>query len=101
MSNKSASQKARDSLASILSYYRHNRESLENVPDWVDRAESEEVLIGFKMDTVPSDEQNEEYKAELKALLATEELKKEVPAAILKSMTDAAEASKARRKGGS
>lgn len=66
MSGKSDDQKARESFASILSYHQRNRQSIENLPGWVDRPESSTISIGLAVGTVPSNEQTEELKAELK-----------------------------------
>lgn len=60
--NGSGEQEARDSFASILSYYVKNRSSIENMPGWVDRAasggsgRSGVIEIGLAAGTVPSDE---------------------------------------------
>ena len=101
MSGKGNSdQEARDSFASILSYYTKNRASLENVPDWVDKVESGEIQIGVAAGTVPSDEQSEEHKAILKEALATQEAITNLTAREKDVMRQAAESSIARRKRG-
>ena len=81
MSDKGKDQNARESFASILSYYLHNRESLENVPVWVDRQETGTITIG------------------LKELLATQEAINKFSTSERQIMTQAANTSKARRKG--
>ena len=48
---KNDGQKAQESCASISGYYLHNRESLENVPAWVDRPESGTITIVLTEDT--------------------------------------------------
>lgn len=62
MSDQGKYQKARESFAPTLSYYQHNRKSLENVPTWVDRRESGTIMIGLAKGTVPSAEQTEQYR---------------------------------------
>ncbi|KAL9105355.1 MAG: hypothetical protein Q9227_009443 [Pyrenula ochraceoflavens] len=100
MSNQGNDQKARESFASILSYYRHNRESLENVPGWVDRPESGSIIVGLNTGTVPSDEQTEEYKQYLRSLLATQEAINKLSDQEKQFLNAAANSSKARRKEG-
>jgi hypothetical protein len=100
MSTNGKDQKARESFASILSYYLHNRESLENVPNWVNRPESGNITIGLRKDTVPTAEQTEQFKRELKELLATQEALNKLSLSERQIMYQAANTSKARRKGG-
>ncbi|MCJ1255593.1 hypothetical protein MMC24_003410 [Lignoscripta atroalba] len=66
-------QKARDSFASILSYYEKNYASLESVPDWAKRASSGEIQIGVAKEAVPSSEQSEELKKDLEEALRTQD----------------------------
>ena len=99
MSDKGKDQKARESFSSILSYYLHNRESLENFPTWVDRPDSGTITIGVATGTVPSADQTEQYKQELKELLATQEAINKLSPAEKQIMNQAANTSKARRKG--
>ncbi|KAI2836282.1 hypothetical protein CBS12448_11087 [Aspergillus niger] len=89
-------QKARESFASILSYYRHNRESLERVPNWVDDPDSQSIVIGFLRDT-PTDEQVEQAKEELKALMAIEEIKETLSETEKDLLTAASLSSRAKR----
>lgn len=99
MADKGTEQKARESFASILSYYLHSRESLENIPPWVDRPESGTITIGLAAGTVPSSEETEELKQELKELVTTQEAISKLSSAERQIMTQAANSSKARRKG--
>ena len=92
-------QEARDSFASLLSYYTKNRASLENVPDWVNKVESGEIQIGVAVGTVPSDEQSEEVKARLQEALTTQEAITNLTPSEKDVMRQAAETSRARRKG--
>ncbi|PWY94343.1 hypothetical protein BO94DRAFT_458444 [Aspergillus sclerotioniger CBS 115572] len=89
-------QKARESFASILSYYRHNRESLERVPNWVDDPDSQSIVIGFLRDA-PTDEQVEQAKEELKALMAIEEIKETLSKTEKDLLTAASLSSRAKR----
>lgn len=98
MSDENNDQKARESFASILSYYQHNRESLENVPNWVDLPESGNMIVGLSTGTVPSAEQTEHYKEELKALLAMQETSNKLSDVEKQMMDAAANSNKARRK---
>lgn len=93
-------QQARDSFASILSYYVNNRASLENIPDWVNKAESGEIQIGVIAGMVPSDEQSEELKTKLKEALATQEAIIKLSTQEKDIMNQAAKSSRARRKRG-
>ena len=61
-------EQARDSFGSILSYYRHNHESMESVPRWVDSADSSSIIISFSSTVAPSAEQTESYKEHLREL---------------------------------
>ncbi len=100
MSNKDGDQKARESFASIFSYYQHNRESLENVPNWVNRPESGNITVTIHASTVPSNEQTEAYKKELKELLQMKETLDKLTEEEKQVMIQAANSSKARRKDG-
>ncbi|EGD89309.2 hypothetical protein H112_02929 [Trichophyton rubrum D6] len=66
--NKSSEEKARESFSSILSYYLHNRESLERIPSWVtESSESGSIPIALSPSLMPtSDEQVEAEKQKLK-----------------------------------
>jgi hypothetical protein len=98
MSGKSDDQKARESFASILSYYQQNQQSIENLPDWVQRPESSSISMGLAVGTVPSNEQTEELKADLKDLLSTQEAINKLSSSEKQLMIAAANSSKARRK---
>ena len=100
MSNKSDDQKARESFSSILSYYLHNRESLENVPDWLESVDSSAISMALDAKTVPSNEQTEELKGELRKIIAHREALDKLSEAEKNVMILAANTSKARRKGG-
>ncbi|KAK2751966.1 hypothetical protein FQN55_008708 [Onygenales sp. PD_40] len=97
MSDKSSDQKARESFASILSYYLHHRESLETVPDWVDRPESASIIIGLLRDSAPTDEQVETAKEELQILMALEEIKGKMSETEMDVLMAAAGSSRAKR----
>ncbi|PGH16915.1 hypothetical protein AJ80_05059 [Polytolypa hystricis UAMH7299] len=97
MSDNASDQKARESFASILSYYFHNRESLERVPDWVDRPESGSIIIGLLRDSAPTDEQVEKAKEELRTLMALEEIKEKLSEAEKDVLAAAANSSRAKR----
>lgn len=90
-------QQARESFASILSYYRHNRESLERVPNWVDNPQSGNIVIGLLRDSAPTDEQVEKAKEELKTLMAIEETKETLSETENALLTAAASSSRAKR----
>ncbi|KAL1845434.1 hypothetical protein Plec18170_009772 [Paecilomyces lecythidis] len=90
-------QQARESFASILSYYYNNRNSLQNVPDWVNNPESQSVVIGILRDSSPTDEQVEKAKEELRALMAMEETKDKLSEAEKNIMTSAANSSRAKQ----
>jgi Ribonuclease G/E len=98
MNGKSDDQKARESFASILSYYQQNQQSIENLPDWVQRPESSSISMGLAVGTVPSNEQTEELKADLKDLLSTQEAINKLSSSEKQLMIAAANSSKARRK---
>ena len=67
-SSKSPEEKARESFSSILSYYLHNRESLERLPSWVtESSKSGSIPIALSPSLMPkSDEQVEAEKQKLK-----------------------------------
>ncbi|KAJ5799755.1 uncharacterized protein N7518_001823 [Penicillium psychrosexuale] len=90
-------QQARESFASILSYYRHNRESLANVPDWVDNPRSGDIVIGFIRNSAPTDEQVERAKEELKSFIAIEGIKETLSEADKALLAAAACSSRAKR----
>ncbi|GIK06278.1 hypothetical protein Aspvir_001925 [Aspergillus viridinutans] len=90
-------QQARESFASILSYYRHNRESLGNVPDWVDKPQSGNIVIGLLRDSAPTDEQVEKAKEELRAFMAIEETQAALSETEKAILTAAANSSRAKR----
>lgn len=90
-------QQARESYASILSYYLHNRESLERVPGWVDSPQSGSIVIGIIRDSAPTDEQVEQAKEQLQELMAIEEIKKALSDTEKTLLTAAANTSRAKR----
>ncbi|KAB8067080.1 hypothetical protein BDV29DRAFT_196710 [Aspergillus leporis] len=90
-------RQARESFASIFSYYLHNRESLERVPDRVDRPESGSIVISLLRDSAPTDEQVEKAKEELRALMAEEETKNKISELKKVLLTAAASSSRAKR----
>ncbi|KAK6371704.1 hypothetical protein LTS17_008527 [Exophiala oligosperma] len=100
MSDNGKDGKARESFASILSYYQHNRKSLENVPTWGDRPDSGTIMIALAKDTVPSADQTEKNKRKLKELLAAQEAIDKLSPLERQIMSQAANSSKARRSRG-
>ncbi|KAH8803019.1 hypothetical protein F5884DRAFT_861358 [Xylogone sp. PMI_703] len=66
-------RQARESFASILGYYKRNRSSLENVLSGINELENKEIVASLSSSAVPSDEQTEQYKEELKELLTIQE----------------------------
>lgn len=90
-------RQARESFASILSYYLHNRESLERVPNWVDSRESGSIVIGLLRDSALTDEQVEKAKEELQALMTIEETKDTMTESEKALLTAAASSSRAKR----
>ncbi|OJD15318.1 hypothetical protein ACJ73_08989 [Blastomyces percursus] len=96
--NKSPEEKARESFASILSYYLNNRDSLERLPSWVtESSQSGSIPIALSPSLMPaSDDQVEAEKQKLKervsdALPKLSEKEKQL-------MTQAANSSKVKRK---
>ena len=89
---------ARQSFGSILNYYLYNRETIENVPDWVDSPESGVIIIGLSPTAAPSAEKTESYKEHLRGLLAAEKNFKDLPDEERDLMIQAANSSKVRRK---
>lgn len=69
MSQQTNERKARESFATIHSYYSNHRESLGSVPDWVDRPETGTILIGYRPETPPSHEQMTRARESLLSLL--------------------------------
>ncbi|KAL9126295.1 MAG: hypothetical protein Q9217_004644, partial [Psora testacea] len=95
-----ATQKARESFASILSYYEKNFSSLESVPDWAKRVSSGEIQISVAKGAVPSAEQSEELKKELEEALKTQDAINNLSTIEKELMAQAAKESiKKRRKG--
>lgn len=92
-------KKARDTLSSIYSFYANNRDSVDNVPLFV-RESGEEIAMTLDVGTVPSAEQTEELKKQLKELIGTQETINNIPAKERQAMVEAANASTIRRKGG-
>ncbi|KAM4058840.1 hypothetical protein HRG_008275 [Hirsutella rhossiliensis] len=90
-------KRARDTLSSIYSFYVKNRESIENVPSFISNS-SREVQIKITASTVPSAEQTEELKAELRELARTQEVINSIPESERRAMIEAATASTIRRK---
>lgn len=68
----SGAQQARESFASILSYY-ENHVPADQVPDFMKRISSADILIGMKKGDVPSAEQGEELKKVLDDALKTQD----------------------------
>ncbi|KAJ5736063.1 uncharacterized protein N7483_001188 [Penicillium malachiteum] len=90
-------KKARESFASILSYYKQNRESLDKIPNWVDNPKSQEIIIGLIRNSAPTDDQVEKTKEDLKAAMAMEETKEKLSEADQALLMAAAQSSRAKR----
>ncbi|KAJ5093504.1 hypothetical protein N7456_009365 [Penicillium angulare] len=90
-------KQARESFASILSYYQNYRASLENVPNWVDDPKSQEIVIGFLRASAPTEEQVEEAKEELRAFMAMEEMRASMGEAAFDLLDRAAKSSRVKR----
>jgi hypothetical protein len=96
--NRDGAQKARESFASILSYYEKNQEALEDVPEFVKRASSGEIQIGVSKGTVPSAEQSEQLKQALDEALKTRDAIENLSAAEKELMLQATKESIKKRK---
>ncbi|KAJ5215494.1 uncharacterized protein N7498_001901 [Penicillium cinerascens] len=97
MSTNHGAQKARDSFASILSYYR-NHVPADEAPEFVKRASSGEIVIGLRKGDVPSAEQGEELKKSLNEALKTQDAIQSLSTVEKDLMTQAAQASLRSRK---
>lgn len=95
--HNSGAQKARDSFASILSYY-EKYVPAEEAPEFVKRVSSGEIQIGVKKGDVPSAEQGAELKKDLHEALATQDAIANLSNAEKDLMTQAAQASLRTRK---
>jgi hypothetical protein len=96
-SSNSGSQKARDSFASILSYYEKHVPA-DEAPEFVKRVSSGEIQIGVRKGDVPSAEQGAELKAALAEALKTQDAIDNLSNAEKDLMTQAAKASLRSRK---
>ncbi|KAG9258666.1 uncharacterized protein F5Z01DRAFT_643862 [Emericellopsis atlantica] len=90
-------KKARDTLSSIYSFYEANKDTLERAPSFLSDT-SRDIQIGLRSSVVPSAEQTEELKKDLRELVKTKEALGNIPAAELQLMMEAANASTIRRK---
>ncbi|KAH8706067.1 hypothetical protein BGW36DRAFT_22301 [Talaromyces proteolyticus] len=96
--SSSGAQRARESFASILSYYQNHVPS-EEAPEFVKRASSGEIQIGVAKGTVPSAEQGEELKKALKQAMETQDALTNLSAVEKEIMSQAANASLRKRSG--
>ncbi|WEW60186.1 hypothetical protein PRK78_005671 [Emydomyces testavorans] len=99
--NKQATEKARESFSSILSYYLANRESLQSIPSWLDEAsDTGSILIALSPSLVPvtSDDRVEEIKEDLKEQLAVQEALQNLSEKEKALMIQAANTSRIKRK---
>ncbi|KAJ5291430.1 hypothetical protein N7478_000681 [Penicillium angulare] len=69
MGDKDKAKKARDTLSSIYAFYSHNRNSLERVPSFMSQS-SGDIPIAVQ---VPSEEQTEQLKKELREMMQAKE----------------------------
>ncbi|OJD26027.1 hypothetical protein ACJ73_02595 [Blastomyces percursus] len=74
MSVKTNYQRARESFATIYSYYLHNRDSVK-FPNWANSPESGTIIIGFVTDATPTEEEMGKAKDDLRILMMLEEAK--------------------------
>lgn len=90
--SRSGAERARDSFASILSYYQ-NHVPIEDAPEFVKRASSGKIQIGVAKGAVPSTEQGEELKKALQIALETQDAIKKLSPVEKELMSQAAQAS--------
>ncbi len=95
--NNSGAQKARDSFASILSYYEKHVPA-DEAPEFVKRVSSGEIQIGVRKGDVPSAEQGAELKAALSEALKTQDAIQNLSPTEKELMTRATQASLRARK---
>ncbi|KAJ5741079.1 hypothetical protein N7493_000951 [Penicillium malachiteum] len=89
-------QKARDSLASILSYYQKHVPAEEH-PEFVKRISSDEIPIGILKGDIPSEEQGPELQKAIDEALKTQDGIDKLSDAEKSVMTAAAKTSFRRR----
>lgn len=92
-------QKARDSFASILSYYINHCPASE-APEFVKRASSGEIIVGIRIEEIPPPEEPENVQKTLQEALATEEAINKLSTVEKDLMLQAAAASFRIRQGG-
>ncbi|KAM3497833.1 hypothetical protein MY10362_008829 [Beauveria mimosiformis] len=91
-------QRARDSFASILSYYLNHVPESE-APEFVKRASSGEILFAVRIDEIPSPDRPKEMQKQLQDALETKEAIEKLSTAEKHLMMEAAAASLTARKG--
>lgn len=96
-SSNSGAQEARDSFASILSYYEKHVPA-DEAPEFVKRVSSGEIQIGVRKGDVPSAEQGAKLKKALEEALKTQDAINNLSNAEKDLMTQAANASLRSRK---
>ncbi|KAI1822500.1 hypothetical protein F4861DRAFT_384378 [Xylaria intraflava] len=94
---RSGAQKARDSLASILSYY-ENHVPADKAPDFVKRISSGEIQVWVRKGDIPSAEQGEIARDALQEALKTKDAIDNLSTAEKDLMNQAAQISIQRRK---
>ncbi|RAH40525.1 uncharacterized protein BO95DRAFT_296889 [Aspergillus brunneoviolaceus CBS 621.78] len=99
MSQKRASgaQQARDSFASLLSYYEKHVPA-DEAPEFTKRVSSADIVIGMRKGDVPSAEQGEELKKILADALKTQDAISNLSQSEKDLKTQAAQASLGARK---
>ncbi|KAK2737075.1 hypothetical protein FQN55_001287 [Onygenales sp. PD_40] len=95
--NSDKAKKARDTLSSIYSFYAANRDSLDRVPSFLSKS-SGDIPIIVQVDKVPSSEQAEALKNQLRELTGTKELIDSIPSEEWQMMVQVANASTIKRK---
>lgn len=96
-SSTSGAQQARESFASLLSYYEKHVPA-DQAPDFTKRISSADILIGMRKGDVPSAEQGEELKRALDDALKTQDAINNLSKYEKDLMTQAAQASLRARK---
>ncbi|KAK2798475.1 hypothetical protein FQN50_008835 [Emmonsiellopsis sp. PD_5] len=76
MSTKPNDERARESFATIYSFYR-NLDSAD-VPDWANDTESGNIIIGFVRHSAPTEEEMGKAKEHLRTLMALEGTKEKL-----------------------
>jgi hypothetical protein len=95
--SNSGAQQARNSFASILSYYEKHVPA-DEAPDFVKRVSAGEIEIGLRKGDIPSAEQGEQLKKALSDALKTQDAIENLSKVEKDLMTQAAQASLRSRK---